>query len=139
MSTLLLLAPKPQSKKPKNDFVHPPLRHTAKHSIPTVNNWRIASQNKFATQKEKTLTGNPTQTPKPTSSTPSKPKIRDITIIKTANYKQLISEIAGTNNQRKFHARAAGEFIRLDSQTEDDYRAITKFLIDQKIESSLLA
>lgn len=103
------------SKKPKNDFINPPLHHTVKRSILTVSNERTTSQNKLKTLKEKTLSGNPTHPSKPiTAPTPSKPKIRHITIIKTANHRQILSEIVGSGNQRKFHARVGGEFIRLD-------------------------
>lgn len=56
----------PPFKKPRNEFQNPPVRHTTKRSIPTVNSSKIETSNKFQNLKEKTLTGNSSASPENT-------------------------------------------------------------------------
>jgi hypothetical protein len=129
------------SKRTRTDvegFSAPPLRHTAKSPIyiGTRNSEQTSTHNKFNTLKETTLNNNTiSDTPTPT---PKEIKIKHITIVKTDNFKEILNNIAGPDNTIKFHAKPAGEFIRIFPKTIDDHSKIATYIKENNISGFML-
>jgi predicted Zn-ribbon and HTH transcriptional regulator len=130
--------PSKRTRTEVEGFSTPPLRHTARTpiNIGAKNNEHTVTYNKFASLNEATLNDTTIQNSQP--ATPKPIKIKHITIAKTSNFKELLNQIAGPNNDTKFHAKPAGEFIRLFPQTIDDHSKIANYIKENKIAGFLL-
>jgi hypothetical protein len=129
------------SKRTRTDvegFSAPPLRHTAKTpiNIGTRNFEQTSTHNKFNSLNETTLNDDTiTDTP---ITTPKEIKVKHITIVKTNNFKDILNNIAGPDNTTKFHAKPAGEFIRIYPKTIEDHSKIATYIKDNNISGFML-
>lgn len=133
------VAPTQSNKRSRLDedgFQFPPLRHTARTPIHIGSTSETNPlQNKFSALNETKLNDpsidNSDKMPKPI-------KIRHITIAKTANFKEILDAMAGPNDEVKFQASPAGEFIRVLPKTIEDHTKIANFMKEKAVSGFIL-